>query len=92
MITQTSLRNPTMINKILEAVVSAQDMADNQGGHGKSYISNKDGDNIMRLDVFKPGIVNQFPNGGVVVYGAESRNITSIVEKALGTTFSTILN
>lgn len=45
----------------------------------------------MRLDVFKPGVVDYLPKGGVIVYGESSRQITKSVEQALGYSFSDIL-
>jgi len=91
MITASSLKHPTMTDKILNAVIQASEHASANKGHGKTYIANGKGNNIMRLDVFKPGIVDHLPKGGVIVYGESSRQITKSVEQALGYSFSDIL-
>lgn len=90
MITSTSLKHPVMQERILTAVIEAQDNAE-KDGHGRAYIQNSGGNNIMRLDVFKPGRFDHMPNGGVIVYGSESRQITGMVETALGQKFCELI-
>lgn len=90
MLTSTSLKHPVMQERILNAVIEAQEDAE-KDGHGRAYIANSSGNNIMRLDVFKPGRVDQFPNGGVIVYGRESANMTATVETALGQKFCELI-
>jgi len=46
----------------------------------------------MRLDVFAPHNHDLFPDGGVIVYGSESRQITKMVEDAIGQPFNELLN
>lgn len=92
MITLSMLKQPVMVDKVLISLVEAyagamQKSGPNGGsGHGKSYITDPDnGDNnIMRLDVFLPDTLDQFPNGGVIVYGDNSQRITALVEEAVG--------
>ena len=90
MITSTSLKHPVMQERILTAVIEAQDNAE-KDGHGRAYIANSSGNNIMRLDVFKAGVVDHLPAGGVIVYGQQSRQITGIVESALGQKFCELI-
>ena len=90
MITATSLKHPAMQDKILSAMIEAQDKAKSTG-HGKAYVANAKGNNIMRIDVFGPGRVIGLADGGVIVYGHESRQITGMVETALGQKFCDLL-
>lgn len=90
MLTQTSLKHPAMQDKILSAMIEAQEKAESTG-HGRAYIANGKGNNIMRLDVLKPGQVSWMPDGGVIVYGSESRQVTGMVESALGQKFCDLL-
>ncbi len=90
MITATSLKHPVMQERILTALIESNDKAQ-QTGHGRAYIANGKGNNIMRLDVFKPGQVSWLPDGGVIVYGDQSRQVTGMVETALGQKFCDLL-
>lgn len=83
MLTQTSLKHPVMQDRILAGLIEAQEKAE-KAGHGRAYVANSKNNNIMRIDVFKPNQVDWLPVGGVIVYGAESRTITPMVEAALG--------
>ena len=77
MITVTSLTHPTMISKIRAGLHYAlMGHGHKMNGHGnRVYITNTQGRNIMRLD--------WIGNGNYIVYGSESRNITTIVKQAL---------
>lgn len=90
MITAASLKHPKMQDKIVSALIDAQTIA-TENGHGKAYIANAKGHNIMRLDVFAAGNNPRFPAGGVIVYGRESRQITETVETALGQKFCDLI-
>lgn len=92
MITAAYLQRPVMIMKVRAAVVEAKANALATDGHGRAYISDFENNNIMRLDVFIPNNHDLFPNGGVIVYGAESRQITGMVEEAIGQPFSELIN
>lgn len=78
MITITSLTHPTMIAKIRKGTYYAQKQQGHKmNGHGnRVYIENSKGRNIMRLN---------WVGGrqGYIVYGSESKDITSTVKKAL---------
>lgn len=91
MISSASLKHPKMQDKIMSALIEANENALAWKGHGKAYIENSKGNNIMRLDVFKAGIVDYLPNGGVIVYGESSRQITAIVEKSIGSELKSFL-
>lgn len=91
MISSASLKHPKMQDKIMSALIEANENAVIRKGHGKAYIENSKGNNIMRLDVFKAGVVDHLPNGGVIVYGESSRQITGIVEKSIGDKLSSFL-
>lgn len=90
MITATSLKHPAMQEKILNALIESNDAAQ-KVGHGRAYVANSKGNNIMRLDVFTPGQVSWMPNGGVIVYGDNSRQVTGMVETALGQKFCDLI-
>jgi len=90
MLTQTSLKHPVMQDRILSGLIEAQTKAEN-AGHGRAYVANSKGNNIMRVDVFKPGQVDWLPKGGVIVYGESSRTITNMVESALGSKLSDLI-
>lgn len=77
MITVTSLTHPTMISKIRAGLHYAlMGHGHKMNGHGnRVYITNAQGRNIIRLD--------WIGNGNYIVYGSESRNITTIVNQAL---------
>lgn len=83
MITAAYLKRPVVNMKIRQAVVEAKAAAIETDGHGRAYITDYDDNNIMRLDVFMPGNNDLFPQGGVIVYGSESKQITSLVETAI---------
>lgn len=82
MITSASLKHPVMKEKILNALIEADELAYTRHGHGKAYIANAKGHNIMRLDVHHP--CKDYPEGTVIVFGEGSRQITSSVDKAMG--------
>lgn len=84
MITSSYLKRPVVIMKVRAAVLEATEVAVNTDGHGRAYITDYEDNNIMRLDVFLPGNHDLFPNGGVIVYGEGSKQITSMVEEAIG--------
>lgn len=90
MISQTSLKHPAIQDRILSGLIDAQAKAE-KDGHGRAYVANSKGNNIMRVDVFKPGQVEWLPMGGVIVYGECSRTITGIVEAALGSKLSDLI-
>lgn len=92
MITPAYLNRPVTIMKVRAAVVEATKNALDTDGHGRAYISDMEDNNIMRLDVFAPNNHDLFPNGGVIVYGAESLQITQMVEEALGQPFNQLLD
>lgn len=77
MITVTSLTHPTMIKKLRMALQYALlGQGHKMNGHrNRVYIQNAQGRNIMRLD--------WIGNGNYIVYGEESRTITTIVKQAL---------
>lgn len=91
MITSTSLTHPSMVEKILNALVESEAKSKANGERGTSYIQNKHGNNVMRLDIYRPGCASHLPKGGVVVFGAESRQITAMVEKALGISLNSLI-
>lgn len=73
----TSLMHPTMIAKIRQGLKYA---ALNQGhmmnGHGnRVYIANRKGHNIIRI--------NWLGNGKFIAWGAESKDVTLLVKRAL---------
>lgn len=78
MITVTSLTHPTMIAKIRQALYYAhKGQGHKMNGHGnRCYIQNAQGRNIMRLSWIGG-------KAGYIVYGSESRDITTIVRHAL---------
>lgn len=90
MITPQLLKNPVMVQKVLKSLVVSYEAAvqkngpNGGNGHGKSYITDHNDNNIMRLDVFLPATVDEFPDGGVIVYGEGSKRITDMVEAAVG--------
>jgi len=92
MITSAYLSRPVTIMKVRAAVVEATKNAMATDGHGRAYISDFENNNIMRLDVFAPHNHDLFPDGGVIVYGSESRQITKMVEDAIGQPFNELLN
>lgn len=92
MITASFLKRPVMIMKVRAAVVEATKTALDTDGHGRAYIQNLEENNIMRLDVFVPSKHELFPQGGVIVYGEGSCQITKMVEEAIGQPFSELLN
>jgi hypothetical protein len=77
-LTLTSLTHPTMIAKIRAALYYAsKGEGDKMNGHGnRCYIQNAKGNNIMRLNWLGG-------KDGYIVYGHESRDITSTVRAAL---------
>ena len=77
MLSVTSLTHPTMIAKIRAGLHYAlMGHGHKMNGHrNRVYIQNAQGRNIMRLD--------WIGNGNYIVYGEESRNITTIVKQAL---------
>ncbi|MNC31810.1 hypothetical protein D3C76_165420 [compost metagenome] len=91
MITSTSLKHPVMQERILNALIEAQADLKADGGHGQAYIQNSGGKDIMRVDIFKPGVLHNLPAGGVVVYGRKSVDITGMVETALGQKFCELI-
>ena len=78
MITITSLTHPAMIKNIRAALYYAsKGQGHMMNGHDKRcYIPNAKGHNIMRLN-WVGG------DKGYIVYGSESRDITTTVKKAL---------
>ena len=77
-ITRTSLIHPATIAKIRRAMYYAhKGQGHKMNGHGnRCYIANAKGHTIMRLNWIGG-------RQGYIVYGAESRDITSIVRNAL---------
>lgn len=71
----TALRAPAFIAKIGRAMREAADNSASRYGHGKAYVTNKRGHNVIRVDYFR--------GEGFVFYGDQSRNITSRVITAL---------
>lgn len=92
MITASYLNRPVVMMKVRAAVVEATKAALDTDGHGRAYITDYEDNNIMRLDVFKPGNHALFPAGGVIVYGEGSCQITKMVEEAIGQPFSELLS
>jgi hypothetical protein len=78
MLTITSLKHPTMVRKIRMAMQYAcMGHGHKMNGHkNRVYIQNAKGRNIMRLDWIGG-------KAGYIVYGEESRNITSTIKQAL---------
>lgn len=77
-LTITSLTHPTMIAKIRKALYYAnKGKGHMMNGHGnRCYIQNRLGRNIMRLNWIGG-------SQGFIVYGQESRDITTTVKAAL---------
>lgn len=72
----TALRAPAFIRKIGRAMrESVDNCAAWNNGHGKAYVANKRGNNVMR--------VSYFHGRGFVFYGDQARNITPRVIAAL---------
>ena len=84
MITKTSLTHPSMIAKIKLAMELARSgEGDKMNGHGhRCYIQNRYGRNIMRLQ--------WAIDGGYIVYGDCSKDITELVANALKQHYQTI--
>jgi hypothetical protein len=92
MITSSYLKRPVVMMKVRAAVVEATKTALDTDGHGRAYITDYEDNNIMRLDVFTPNKHDLFPQGGVIVYGEGSCQITTMVEEAIGQPFSEMLS
>ena len=91
MITSTSLKHPVMQERILNALIEAQEDLIKDGGHGQAYVANSSGKDVLRVDIFKPGVLHAMPAGGVIVYGRKSVDITGMVETALGQKFCELI-
>jgi hypothetical protein len=89
MITSSSLKHPVMKEKILNALIEANELAVSRHGRGTVYIPNAKGHNIMRLDVYQP--CADHPQGNVIVFGEGSRQITKAVDSAMGVKLVNIL-
>jgi hypothetical protein len=91
MITSTSLKHPVMQERILNGLIEAQEDLKMDGGHGQAYIMNSAGKDVLRIDIFKPGVLRTMPAGGVIVYGRKSVVVTEMVETALGQKFCELI-
>lgn len=91
MITSSYLKRPVVMMKVRAAVVEATKAAVDKDGHGRAYITDYEDNNIMRLDVFLLGNHELFPTGGVIVYGEGSKQITSMVEDAIGSKLADLI-
>lgn len=85
MITATSLKHPVMQERILNAVIAAQEKAQVYG-YGVECIPNSKGDYILRLHMSKAGAVEVFD-----VTSLYSSDITGRVESALGQKFCELI-
>lgn len=76
-VTITSLTHPTMIAKIRQGLrYAALNQGHKMNGHGnRVYIANRKGHNIIRI--------NWLGNGKFIAWGAESKDVTETVKKAL---------
>lgn len=84
MITATSLKHPVMQERILNAVIDAQEKAQ-VSGYGIVNIPNSKGDNVLRLHLSKTG-VEVFD-----ITATFSSDITTRVETALGQKFCELI-
>lgn len=81
----TALKHPTIVRKIRLAIWLAklEAIRKHKDGYsfsrGKQYVENRKGHNIMRVD----WCIDFNGYGSLVVWGDQSRNITSMVEAVL---------
>ena len=77
MITSTSLLNPKFAKRIKRALRLAKLQSMKTGKRCTEYVKNRDGRNVIRLDVYKDGSMSAYASG------MGSKDISKMILKAL---------
>ena len=77
MITSTSLLNPKFAKRIKRSLWLAKLQSMNTGKRATEYVQNRNGRNVIRLDMYKDGSMAAYASG------SGSKDISKIILKAL---------
>lgn len=77
MITSTSLSHPKFLKRIRRSLWVAQLTSMKTGKRCTEYVKNRDGRNVIRLDVYKDGSMSAYASG------MGSKDISKMILKAL---------
>lgn len=77
MFTQTSFTNPKFLKRIKRALWLAKLQSMKTGKRSTEYVVNRNGRNVIRLDVYKDGSMSAYASG------MGSRDYSSLILKAL---------
>lgn len=83
MITSTSLNNPKFIKRIRRSLWIAQLTSMKTGRRCTEYVVNRNGRNVIRLDVYKDGSMSAYASG------MGSKDISKMILEALDTSNQT---